>query len=521
MSAVPASAANGSGSVFRDHPRLMLFCALASLALTAWGAWADNVINFDGVQYLRAAQYLADGAYRDALLVFKWPFYSALIALTSTLTRLPLEVSAHVLNATLHTILVLAFLAALREVGADRRLLWIGAVVILCFPTLNGERPQVIRDPGYLAFFMLATVYLLRYTLRRASRGNLFAWAAAMGTATLFRIEGLVFLLLVPILIAYRRCRTLGARVGVLAMGFGALGLLVAGFLWWAFHPPDGGTHLGALRDPLTIVRETTRDIAQGISDRLVAIEIEFLERFSDRYAYAVLVLTAATIVFWEIVRLLNPLFAVLIGHALWRRLVFPRRGAATVWMWLIAINAAILYAFTIANMFLADRYPLALTLTLMLAVPFSLAFIWDRWQARRAEGWRYRWTVPLVGFLFLVSTVSGMEFPTSKHYIRDAAEWIDANTPRDATLLTTDIVISHYARRESQTNWINISWGRLSNIVRRDHWQQYDYIAVRFSRREGHRAERLIEMLEREPVRAFENRRGDRVLVFDTRDVQ
>ena len=50
--------------------------AMVSLLLSAWCVYLDNVVNNDGILYLRGAELIADGDWQGAVELYKWPFYA-------------------------------------------------------------------------------------------------------------------------------------------------------------------------------------------------------------------------------------------------------------------------------------------------------------------------------------------------------------------------------------------------------------------------------------------------------------
>ena len=58
-------------------------CALVSVVLSAWCIYIDDVINNDGVEYIRTAERLAVADWSGALSAYKWPFYPILMLVVS------------------------------------------------------------------------------------------------------------------------------------------------------------------------------------------------------------------------------------------------------------------------------------------------------------------------------------------------------------------------------------------------------------------------------------------------------
>lgn len=233
--------------------------AIIGLFLSAWSVYLDDVVNTDGVLYLRTAPLLADGNWQAAFSLYKWPLYPLLIALVSLIPGLGVEYSAHVLNAALTALGVVIFLSLVRELGADRKTFIAAAIVILLFPGLNRYRAFVIRDAGYIAFYLLALLL-------------------STGVAA--------------------RAALLGGSAG------GAL-LTLSALAWWSFGgpqlptAPEWGALLGNLWHSTTATLSTKIDTIAGALH----------DRYERAFAYAVL-LAALYVVVWEVLVTLTPLYA-------------------------------------------------------------------------------------------------------------------------------------------------------------------------------------------------------------------
>jgi len=175
-----------------------------SLLLSLWGNLADNILNNDGVEYLKSSAAMLQGDWSAAVETYKWPFYSALIALLSKFSGLPLEYSADVLNALAFVWLSLAFVALVRLAGGKRSTLWFAVLVILAFPSLNKFRPYLIRDPAFLALFLSGCYAFFLYLLESRKQHNVIA-IICFGIATLFRLEGLIYLFMTQAYLYYRQ----------------------------------------------------------------------------------------------------------------------------------------------------------------------------------------------------------------------------------------------------------------------------------------------------------------------------
>ena len=160
---------------------------LASLVLSAWCLFLDDVINNDGILYVRTAELISRGEWQAAIGSYKWFFYPLLMAIVGKLTGLSLELSAHVLNAGFTALTVVTFISLVRELGGSRSVVMAAAILVLLFPGLNEYRSFVIRDAGYIAFYTLALLLFVR-NLKGPTWWLTTGWIATMVVATLFQI---------------------------------------------------------------------------------------------------------------------------------------------------------------------------------------------------------------------------------------------------------------------------------------------------------------------------------------------
>ena len=82
--------------LLQDNKLLFLCTAIVSFGLTFWAISVDPVVNPDALLYLSAADELKQGNIGNAFELYKWPFYSFVIAhcelqivLTNNTNRIP------------------------------------------------------------------------------------------------------------------------------------------------------------------------------------------------------------------------------------------------------------------------------------------------------------------------------------------------------------------------------------------------------------------------------------------------
>ena len=137
---------------------------IVSVLLSIWSIAIDSVINNDGIEYVRAAELLSSGDWQAAFTVYKWPFYPWLMMWVGDTVGISYETAGHALNTLFFTLVVVFFVSAVRAFGGrSRSITCIAMLIALAHPVFNEYRAFLIRDPGYLAAYLLAVCCLAQY----------------------------------------------------------------------------------------------------------------------------------------------------------------------------------------------------------------------------------------------------------------------------------------------------------------------------------------------------------------------
>ncbi len=455
---------------------LCLFIFLCCVAISLWSVYADPIINIDGILYLKAADAFTRGDFEQALSFHKWPLYPFLISLIHQTTGLNLESSAHALNGLLNILACFAFVLLIREIGAGYVTVVIAALVIVFFPGLNELRSYLIRDHGYIAFYLLSLYYLIR-ALHIRSIFILFLSMLAMVVATLFRIEGAVFLIAMPIIY-------LNSRANVVPMNrslFYSLILITAMILitlfgWW-LHVPNVNT--GNMHFSYGNILAGWAQAGQFLDRKIEILKELIIESSSDTTGRLVYIWTVFGIIFAQVLIILSIPYVYLVWYAFRRDLVFPETHSIRPWKLFILFNFIILAVFTLTKFFLTDRYPLAIAVTFLCAVPFALNSVYERWQAKPRNTFKSNFGYVLVVLLLLVNIFEGLTSITNKHYLKEAGLWLRDNIPAETRLYTDNLLLGFYSGVPDDRLKVQPSKSDLINQFYRGEWINYDYLAL------------------------------------------
>lgn len=179
---------------------LYAIAALVSVLLSVWIGWREQVINPDGICYLMSAEAFQVFSVSQVMQLCPqsgWPFYPWLIHGVMSVTGWSSLVAANVLDGALSLLSVLTFVKIVETLGGSRRVMAFAAFVILCAHEFNSVRQYVVRDHGYYAFYLLSLFFFLR-VLVQPRLMSVLGWALSFVIATLFRVEGAVFLIALP-----------------------------------------------------------------------------------------------------------------------------------------------------------------------------------------------------------------------------------------------------------------------------------------------------------------------------------
>lgn len=486
--------------------------ALASLVLSVWCVFLDDVINNDGILYVRTAELIGRGEWQAAIGTYKWFFYPLLMAVVSKLTGLGLELSAHVLNAGFTALTVVAFISLARELGGSRSVVMAAAILVLLYPGLNEYRSFVVRDAGYIAFYTLALLLFVR-NLKAPTWRLTTGWIVTMVVATLFRIEGIAFLLTLGIM---QQFGGTGPRAKIKTAASIALAsvVLFAAAVWWEF----GSFSAPGFSVVTDAAQMSWQNFAARFSTNTRAIAEVAQDRYVADYAPVILIVAVAVIVVVRTLDALTPVYTLLTGHAVYQRLAFPLKEAKSAWLGLVIVHVVVLSAIALVRFIFPGRFPVALSLTLMLAGPFSVAALYEQWRARCGQGVRKNWLFPVVCVALLVTGVEGLYSPTNKSHLKRAGVWLKENVPAQARLVSNSPVLLFYAQGPAYLKTESVlDWSQMEEFLKTEKWYGYNYLALHAKRRNEQQAAEVWRAFG-DPIASFSNEKGDTVWIYDLR---
>lgn len=496
--------------------------ALMSIILIFITLSHHQPFNVDGILYLRTADAFTQHGLKAAIAVYNWPFYSILISITSRFLNLSLLSAAYLINTVLVIITTITFITIIKTLGGTRRTQILAACIILIFPYYNHMLNDIMRGFGYIAFFLVALLFLIRYSSKPSWR-NALGWGIAMLIAMLFRIEGAMFFCAGPIALFLNRQWSFKNRFIYFIKAHAVLISIISIVLMWMFVKNNsitmlGDTHsTGRLAFLFSQFQHGFTQIIHEFNIRENIYRTMILNRYSDELAPHMLFGGLITLFIITLFKTLSPIYLILSAYGICQRLITGKKPQNTtalkIIITFILLNILVLSVFLGQRYFLSGRYLLALCLLLMLWVPFGLEKIWDNWKQKKLIMTGKRWVFPLICLLLISMAADDLlRIGPSKTYVVDAGQWIEKNTDQKATLFANSTQLIFYAQRDANEIKSRIDLVKRLNT---ETIQQYDYFAILIKRKKPELADTVKKIFQREPIKEFKNRRGDRVFIF------
>jgi hypothetical protein len=488
------------------HSRCFVYftAAIVSVLLSYWIGSHHVVLNPDAICYLQSAELVPQGLSAVMALCDQstWPFYQVLIAGLVAMTKCSYEHAAFMLNGLFSLFTVLIFIRIVALFTDNKRLLWLAAVVILFAHELNVFKQDIIRDHGFWCFYLLSIFFLLRFFQQKEWLAAL-GWSGSLVLATLFRIEGAIFLAFIPMLTWFEWKQPWFARLKAFVQ-LNLPMLLVAGLVLLVaiMHPEVSLGRLAELRSHFQLSNFYT-DVIQhyiALADELGRSVLGRSE--NDKY-----LVYFFTLVVWYIsivISGLSLIYAVLFGYAVVKKSFKAECNAKLVLWGYIALNVLLTFIFLVQNQFVSKRYIIALALTLMLWVPFALNDLIAQWSKRR-------WPLVLAIIFISISGVSSVyHLGGSKQYIRAAGDWLDQNVAQTAKIYSNDYQVMYYSQHFG--NQIFAKQREYADLhgLQGGQWKQYDYLAIRLNKKSLITEAKLLHELDSLPVVVFTGKHSE-----------
>ncbi|WP_456379696.1 hypothetical protein [Thiolapillus sp.] len=453
----------------RETLPVYIGAALLGLLLSLWQIHSSPQINHDAVYYLQALQ----GDVTSIKQIGNWLFYPALIKGVSLALSLEPEHAAWLLNILLDTLLVLAFIRLVETLGGNRNTLLWAALLVLSLPYLNDNRAEIIRDHGYWAFTLVAMIAYLRL-YRSFSWSSLLLWNLAMFIATLFRVEGAVFLAIMPfgLLLNTRLVWKQRLRLTTLAL----LPIVTIGLVF-ALVMAFSASFQNRLVETISQAGSLPTIFTETIPRKAELLQHRVLPQFSQSTAEVTIYLGVIYSIIKDLISSLSWLYFGILVLRRW----FPAPGLAkeapAIIGFYAAISIMILFLHGSQHFVMVSRYTMSLALVLLVVVVFSMEELQRKIRENPALKPRMAVIAICIALLFADSLVSSAK---PKVYILDAARWAQENLPDGARVLTDYNAerVGYYSNKNNKKHYLFLRYRPAATPI-----EDFDYAFVRTRR--------------------------------------
>lgn len=484
------------------------WAAASAASVALWMiSQSHGVINNDGLLYIEAAKQFANHEWQKGFALYNWPAYSLLIALTNAFTGLAFQTSAHAIGIVFFTFTGAGVAVLVREFGGERRAMIAATLLLCCSPYIvRSLLPMVIRDHGFLTFHIWSLIFFLRF-YRNNSFKDAFAWGGTALLATLFRIEGIIYLAFLPLVILMSNSLTWKKRFELIIKAQGlplVLGITLAAVL--SLSPALSLADLGRLNDPIGISQAIFFQLSQGLLGKAEiygeSVLGPFLENFSLAGLLATLVLAVVT---------------KSAASAGWLQLAFavfsrslpesqaPQYRLVLKWLFLIGLINAVVILLSV--FVLSTRYLLPLAILIMIAGAFGLAALF---QTVKRNWILYGLIIAIM--LQLIATL--WPFNAAQRYEIEAANWVKEHIASDKKIYFDEGRIRYYAFGDSSDR-TEKPWPEVQRFMESDELKQFDYVLVHISHRHPEQQAWVISKLGA-PITTFNNGRGKQIQIHE-----
>jgi len=502
-----------------DRHKLAIYGLACLLSLTIYFAYAttNDTLNDDGINYIYAAHALSEGLVNEAKNYRPEVHFYRQIALLSSFSGLELYPSAQVLSLFWQVLLASGFVAVVRCFDTSLPGQLIALAVFFSIANLNHLRPDIIRGFGFWALQLWAVWAGLCFFRHKAWRFALL-WLGFSLAATLYRAEGIAYLLMIPGLTLLHMifAGSFSARKRVTIASF--IIIVVSGLFYFISTPerskPTSGTANLTARQSFSATDKLQKELAsfQRAAGNFGQLKDNIREIMPNKWAQrSVNDLLIGGFVFHLLLIILKATNAPLLALALYRGdikrpfLSDPRHRLLAGYL-LVGVIVGLLNIYN--KYFVSPRYIMLTAILLCIPATLVLSRTYQRCATSpqsAARLWKYTvFALPLLICLYPLSRQND-----DKLYIREAGQWIKTHLNSEQTTYFNQQKVAFYA-----ADYANDSFKRQYKDIESLLREGYQY-AVIYEGKTDADQEPLPQRLKEYRVKTFQNPRGRSVNVY------
>ena len=512
---------NQPDSISTYLPVTRIYTALVSLVLSVFAFYSDDLINSDGIMYLQMAQAFLDGGFSATQQIYDWPFFSILVAGFHSVSSLSLGLSAVIINSGLFVLLTDALLLISSKLVSSRIQLITAAILILSFFPINEYRDFIVRDLGYWAFCSVALYQFIKF-IEQPKLGTATYWQVAISLAILFRVEGIVILIALP-LYSFFIYKPFDAIKHSIQLSY--LVILAAAILGTTVIGQSGlEAAFGKLSSLTNYIN--FEHFSRRLAKNSDIIANKVLNHYSAEYSTMILVAGLLYMLLFKLIKAFSFYYIALSGISLWREKKLLISAIQPFFIYFITVNFLILTIFLFKQYFISSRYAVMLIIALlMLFLPVITQTIERAWTQKHKP------VAILITLLIVASVIDGFSQSNSKSYIKETARWASDNLPADAYALTDDQFIHYYftSNAPNATLCVGPVYQKAEDVDYRgvtaeqyekcrpytkQGYHAFDYLIV-VEKHKHHQLKAFLETANVQSLFELDNQRGNKAVVY------
>lgn len=502
---------------FSFKPTLENLPWMASFIGAAVALWvilmAHGVINRDGTLYIRVAALFLEGKWEDGIGLYNWPLYPLLIAGVHQFTGLSLQNSGHALAIFFYSLASGVFTLILRESGGSRNVMLAGIALWFSSPYLVGDIvPMIVREHGFWLFLLGGLWCLLRFAKTHQWR-HAIGWGICAIFATLFRIEAITFLILLPIAFLMqpgwdwktRIYRTLQSHAILLGTGAAMAAILLT-------HPAIALNDLGRLHEPFDYISNISHEINQNLENKSSIFADQVLGSFLDNYARSGLLLTLSWILIVKIIGTAGMMQSMLFLPALIGKKPLPASSALPLLVIFGIISLANSSFILISKFLLAGRMASPIAFSIIAFAAFFLAKVYEDW---RSDRYSKRLTPIFLALVLCIQFALSLWPPSSKSdYEVRAAEWVVTHKRPSEKVFYDHPRMYHYAGENFPSLKQDLDWPDIFALFDEHTITNYNYLVIHGHKRKPEQEAFITNRLGL-PLMRFDNGRSGEIIIY------
>lgn len=479
-------------------------------------------INPDSVLYFEAARLFSLGQWKEALQVWNWPLYPICIAAVHKITSLNIHTSAQVLNMLFFGLAAFSFTYIIRLCGGRQLTMAAGALILFSSQYIVGDVLEMLmRDEGFWAFYLTGLVFFVRFYQQLRFRDALL-WQLCAITATLFRIEAITYLVLLPTLFLFSCNISFRERIRYLLVShalniFLSLALIPA----IALHGDLSMKNFGRLQEVFTLnlFDELTRKLFTNAAVMSELVLGKYLEEFAIpglvlTFIYVMIVKAVSTTGFFNFIM---AIFAIKNRNALLESRTFRVLSA-------VALVSVINMALIITKVFvLSSRYVVALAFVFMIlaAFQFTKLLVNHISQPTKKPSANKLLTIAMVIFMLLSLIKNILPKAEGYNYMQNAAYWVKSHNTQNKPVFSEESRIRYYMGQPFSSNYGN-NWEVVTSAINSKEILNYDYLLISHSAKHPEREQLIAELLPQfKEIKRFNSAKAKKSIVIYIKEYQ